>query len=1005
MGVEQSLLTADHDDAAPVDDTISGIAIKGASQHASPNMGLSRIARSASNTSLPVSEDTGDYTIRGAAAAQKSQNTENGAREEQQRILDQSNSTLNLDASIPRASTLETSSRDAPDDVSSVGEATTTSSIPRCKDNIRPVQRPPDATTELVFGKSIEVSGAPVPRSPPPIQSPSTHREFYRQAPTPEAALSPTHEIDGMTDDAARNSLSEKHAPPASLKLQDKHYDEADELAQQSFTGPHKPTCPADDGGQKPKKPIFVRKKVLKPAQECNVISSNKDPQISAPAVAHPHLQESTISNVSLQRDIGGVSPREMSRTATNPRSDPDSIELGEGSTKKTSEDGTTAAIPKITQPFPEYPSQQAEKARSESRMEVMLPEIPESPSEPRRDDHNTRSEPEVASEKGKDAARARLTSQTARRTKFQHRSCSDCGIIVSTKSSVARFSCLSCQEAPKIASPASGAVEQPGKGPRAEGECRPSQEQIAQLDVHEADIVGQLVTEMPDDGDLTHTATATEPSPDSAAAIKNTVGPSCAESRKVTASPALGEVAGTASSQQARRARGKHNTHPYHRMIGMALCDRGPLQAKAIAAWIVENVPGMDGATEKGSMLGNVSGIVSLNVNRKGKQLFKYRPWKAGDSTEFGAGTWIELQPDKLDKHDRWDPVLKEPVSPPRALKEQSVNTGHGLEASHSGTKPSSAVLAGSKTCTQSDSEGQRPSISPNIDTPRPALEDDESSDEEPLSKIRPVMRRGASAPAAGMLASTDDNLMETGRTPVAAMKASTSHTPALKSGGILDSLQTSHPVSQLSSHQASPLPDLMDIDPDDASRNGASAAQKPATGRSHDVRPNCEPLGLQVTAEEARGKTVEEIIELDSKLVTHSVNSLYVDWPEYAPENHIDKRAIMAEIKKRPTRKQMFGKPACYSRLAGSVNQAELTARFVEQTTSKHSLREAPQSKASDGGKENIKQFDSLEDFFGLPKDPLAILVDGKLAYRDGTRNEDGELLQAKTIYRTGL
>ncbi|KAH9810109.1 hypothetical protein Tdes44962_MAKER01082 [Teratosphaeria destructans] len=814
---------------------------------------------------------------------------------------------------------------------------------------------PPDATTEVVFGNL----GAPVPRSLPPVQSPPTRRMSDRRAPTPEAALSPVRETDGMTDDTARNCSSEKRAPLTSL--QDQHYDEADDLQL--------------------KKANFVRKKVSKPAQECNVISSNSDPEIAAPAIAHPHPQASTVPNVSLQREMKGVSPPILRRTATISRDGPGSIELGKDSTKKTPEDGTTAVIPKISQPLPEYLSQQAENARSESRMEGVLPEIPESPSEPHRNDHNARSEPGIASEKGKDVAPPRLTSQTARRTKFQHRSCIGCGTIVSTKSSVARFFCLSCQKAAKIVLPASGAVDRPGDGHRTEGACRPSQKQVAQLAVREADVVRQPVTEMPEDGGFTQTTTATEPSPAPAAVIGDTVEASSAEFRKVTASSSLDKAAGLVPSHQACHSRGKH-TYSYHRMIGMALCDRGPLQARGIAAWIVGNIPGMDGIKEKSSMLGNVSGIVSMNADGKGKQLFKYRAWKAGDSTEFGTGTWIELQADKLDKHERWDPVLKEPVSPPRALKVQSVNARHGPEASHGAQKPSSAMLAGSKTCEQSDGKGQTPSI------PRPEIEDDASSDEEPLSHIRPAMHRMAS-----------------GRIPIEAVKAPTPPMPPLNDGGILGSLERPQRVSQSNSRKASPVPDLMDIESNDASTNGASAAQIAPTGQSRDARPKREPLGLQITAEEARGKTAEQIIELDYKLVTHSAKSLYLEWPEYAPENHIDKRAIMAEIKKRPTRKQMFGKPACYSRLAGSITQAEIAAPFVEQRTGKHSLREGPPSQIPENGKENVKHSERLEDFFGLPTNPLAILVDGKLAYRDGTRNEDGELVRAKAIYRTGL
>ena len=53
--------------------------------------------------------------------------------------------------------------------------------------------------------------------------------------------------------------------------------------------------------------------------------------------------------------------------------------------------------------------------------------------------------------------------------------------------------------------------------------------------------------------------------------------------------------------------------------------------------------------------------------------------------------------------------------------------------------------------------------------------------------------------------------------------------------------------------------------------------------------------------------------------------------------------------------------------------------------------------------------KRFDDIDEFFNIPKSPMAILHEDvnkqkTLAYRDGTRNADGSLPRAKVIYRTG-
>ena len=51
-----------------------------------------------------------------------------------------------------------------------------------------------------------------------------------------------------------------------------------------------------------------------------------------------------------------------------------------------------------------------------------------------------------------------------------------------------------------------------------------------------------------------------------------------------------------------------------------------------------------------------------------------------------------------------------------------------------------------------------------------------------------------------------------------------------------------------------------------------------------------------------------------------------------------------------------------------------------------------------------EKVHRCATLEEFFGLPDKPIPFIDRGQLAYRDGTRGEDGELPRVKYKYPTG-
>ena len=150
---------------------------------------------------------------------------------------------------------------------------------------------------------------------------------------------------------------------------------------------------------------------------------------------------------------------------------------------------------------------------------------------------------------------------------------------------------------------------------------------------------------------------------------------------------------------------------------------------------------------------------------------------------------------------------------------------------------------------------------------------------------------------------------------------------------------------------------------------------------------------------------------VDVHADAADYSARSLFDEWPEYDPKNGFDKAVKLAEIKMRPSRKEMFGKPAMYSRLASNESAKPLRDPGVSAASSLRGSAERinkPARRVPDSDafslEENVHHCDTLEEFFGLPDNPIPFIDKGQLVYRDGTRGEDGVLPRVKYKYPTG-
>ena len=99
------------------------------------------------------------------------------------------------------------------------------------------------------------------------------------------------------------------------------------------------------------------------------------------------------------------------------------------------------------------------------------------------------------------------------------------------------------------------------------------------------------------------------------------------------------------------------------------------------------------------------------------------------------------------------------------------------------------------------------------------------------------------------------------------------------------------------------------------------------------------------------------------------------------------------------------MFGKPALCSRLRVREPSVEVHAIPVNVSPEKRTKlfidpdNPCPWEKDASSTPE---EFGSLDEFFDFPANVIPIISEGQLAYRDGTRNDDGRLPRAREVFK---
>ncbi|KAI7283262.1 hypothetical protein KC345_g3053 [Hortaea werneckii] len=433
-----------------------------------------------------------------------------------------------------------------------------------------------------------------------------------------------------------------------------------------------------------------------------------------------------------------------------------------------------------------------------------------------------------------------------------------------------------------------------------------------------------------------------------------------------------------------------------YIRLIGMALCDapNHRLQLRGIAAWIAESIPSYDLGV--GNWEHGLDVTLRAHVGDRGKMMFKTVDFKPGaDDERYGNKEWYQMHEALASTHERWDPDLKQAVSPlfassgeaaevvDAAQREKASDEEHNVRRDNTPNNyqyeeanPIKALKHGSgKTQAERHLQGQigyrpsNPSMTGIADPPQHLEVNEnvasentrvaEDSEDEPLHAIR----RRYAAPEAQMKA-PEPEIDKAQGLPHSNERLSTPVNAPAEAVGAAETLQKTSTRGSATSSAAG----------DD------EWPLEPVTQDEHDE--------------------------------THTALSLFDEWPEYHPAGQLDRRTKMAEIKRRPSRKAMFGKPALYSRLGGgeTSQSGHLVNGIGNPSTEKPSEKQMPSARKVAHSidpfpvERNVVYYDTLEEFFGLPQNLVPVIHNGQLAYRDGTKDHSSRVRKAQAYFPTG-
>lgn len=476
-------------------------------------------------------------------------------------------------------------------------------------------------------------------------------------------------------------------------------------------------------------------------------------------------------------------------------------------------------------------------------------------------------------------------------------------------------------------------------------------------------------------------------------------------------------------------------NTYP--KLVAMAVgsTEDSRMHSKDIIPWIAANIPGYD--LKEGNWEAGIDATVSQYRYKPAeeKQICRKPYWHSHilDASNNAKGRIVELLPGIEDIMPQWDPVLKMPVSPvKRDRSSESHKPGKtvGKKKRRYGFQQQMEVARtdlGKTSAARADTAGtlidDEPHNSPTSAPPQraPSLADVHLEEVDRLK--HPALEATHFVDAEALMQKTSgkeplshqkpDRQVESSDEPDEPIAAARMRYLAAQHGVVSRNAVGPH----LDGMAAPGDDDVKPPSPKSPQYSGVGNHLQP--NRASQLAQSNGKTGLETQPATATNAllSLADRIKRASETVAYDVSSLFAEWPRYgAGSGAFDKAAKMAEIQARPRRKQRPrlrqsqdpwtnppSKPATVQpspekprRSPASLDRLTRTPNKTQRTTDPWQF---------DTAEANVVECDSWDEFFDIPAHPMPILHDGQLAYRDGTRNDDGTLPRAKVILKTGF
>ncbi|KXT09665.1 hypothetical protein AC579_3018 [Pseudocercospora musae] len=402
-----------------------------------------------------------------------------------------------------------------------------------------------------------------------------------------------------------------------------------------------------------------------------------------------------------------------------------------------------------------------------------------------------------------------------------------------------------------------------------------------------------------------------------------------------------------------------------YWKLISMALCaaPEHRMQPLAVASWVAKNIPGY--SLKEGSWANSLkASLIHNNNGELGKQICSVVNVRGSEGT---IEKWYELLPGLDFRLMQWDSVLQKPFmqsSPvsPGVLQPQAEGE---LSASKEVTEPwcNRDRIAKKRLGKETSSSTQPQSYDDGMSSNHEAMNktcvtvDEKSSEDEPLARV-PRRRQHRMRPNMATQDSQDCNG---------------------QAGG-----------------------DPMEVDEISMLLHAAGQSpSKPSDEGARTFEEIDEDSSLAIMPEEEDDQSeLREIIRQEESEAAYTERSLFAAWPEYDPRNQFDAAAKIAEIAKRPRKKQLFATPAYYSPLG---EQPFLRVRKPRASATQQSpVKRAAKSRAREAQDKidatSVRTFDTLEEFFGLNDvDLIPCIEDGQICFK----HKNGR----RGVFKTGM